>query len=209
MRKPTDVFGEWAEIGKDIGMEESHAIAVDEMISFALKERLDIGKNFSFLDIGCGNGWVVRNVANNTLCNRAVGIDGAKQMIANAKSRGGDAEYILANINSFNSPEKYDVIHSMEVLYYLEDPSYIVRKISDSWLNKGGRLIVGLDHYYENTDSHSWQEEVGTRMLMLKAEEWVQIFKIAGLDQIENWHSNKHADWAGTLVITGKNSHKE
>ena len=204
MRKPTDVFGEWAEIGKDIGMEESHAIAVDEMISFALKERLNVGKNFSFLDIGCGNGWVVRNVANNTLCNRAVGIDGAKQMIANAESRGGDAEYILANINSFNSPEKYDVIHSMEVLYYLEDPLDIVRKISDSWLNKGGRLIVGLDHYYENTDSHSWQEEVGTRMLMLKAEEWVQIFKMAGLDEVESWHSDKHADWAGTLVITGK-----
>ena len=99
MRKPTDVFGEWAEIGKDIGMEESHAIPVDEMISFALKERLKIGKNFSFLDIGCGNGWVVRNAANNTLCNQAVGIDGAKQMIANAESRGGDAEYILANIN--------------------------------------------------------------------------------------------------------------
>jgi len=92
----------------------------------------------------------------------------------------------------------------MEVLYYLDDPSYIVRKISDSWLNKGGRLIVGLDHYYENTVSHSWQEEVGTRMLMLKAEEWVKIFKIAGLDQIESWHSNKHADWEGTLVITGK-----
>ena len=125
-------------------------------------------------------------------------------MIANAESRGGDAEYILANINSFNSPEKYDLIHSMEVLYYLEDPSYIVKKISDSWLKKGGRLIVGLDHYYENTDSHSWQEEVGTRMLMLKAEEWVQIFKIAGLGEIESWHSNKNADWVGTLVITGK-----
>ena len=167
-------------------MEESHAIAVDEMISFALKERLNIGKNFSFLDIGCGNGWVVRNVANNILCNRAVGIDGAKQMIANAESRGGDAEYILANINSFNSPEKYDVIHSMEVLYYLEDPLDIVRKISDSWLNKGGRLIVGLDHYFENKESHSWQEVVGTRMLMLKAAEWVQIFKMAGLDEVES-----------------------
>ena len=41
-------------------------------------------------------------------------------------------------------------------------------------------------------------------MLMLKAEEWVQIFKIAGLDQIASWHSNKHADWERTLVITGK-----
>ena len=143
-----------------------------------------------------GYGWVVRNVTNNTLCNRAVGIDGAEQMIANAESRGGDAEYIHANINSFNSPEKYDVIHSMEVLYYLEDPSGIVRKISDSWLNKGGRLIVGVDHYYENTDSHSWQEKVGTRMLMLKESEWVQIFEMAGLDEVESWHSNKHQNGA-------------
>jgi len=204
MRKPIDVFGDWAEKGKDRGMEKTHAIPVDEMISFALKERLDIGKNFSFLDVGCGNGWVVHKVSNNTLCYRAVGIDGAKQMITNAESRGGNAKYILANINSFNSPERYDVIHSMEVLYYLEDPSGIVRKISDSWLNKGGRLIVGLDHYYENTDSHSWQEKVGTRMLMLKESEWVQIFEMSGLDEVESWRSNKHKDRTGTLVITGK-----
>ena len=204
MREPTDVFGEWAEIGKDIGMEESHAIAVDEMINFVLKERLNVGKNFSFLDIGCGNGWVVRNVANNTLCNRAVGIDGAKQMIANAESRGGVSEYIFANINSFSSPEKYDVIHSMEVLYYLEDPSNILKKISDSWLNDGGRLIVGLDHYYENKDSHSWEKDVGTPMLMLKAKEWVHIFEMAGLEEVESWHANKRSDWEGTLVITGK-----
>ena len=39
MRKATDVFGEWAEKGKDIGMETGHSIAVDEMVTFALKER--------------------------------------------------------------------------------------------------------------------------------------------------------------------------
>ena len=204
MRKATDVFGEWAEKGKDIGMEKGHATAVDEMVTFALKERKKIGKNFSFLDLGCGNGWVVRNVSNDSLCNRAVGIDGAKQMIANAESRGGVTEYIFANINSFSSPEKYDVIHSMEVLYYLEDPSNIIKKISDSWLNDGGRLIVGLDHYYENKDSHSWEEDVGTPMLMLKAKEWVRIFEMAGLEEVESWHANKRADWVGTLVITGK-----
>jgi hypothetical protein len=41
-------------------------------------------------------------------------------------------------------------------------------------------------------------------MLMLKESEWVQIFEIAGLDEVESWHSNKYTDWAGTLVITGK-----
>ena len=204
MRKATDVFGEWAEKGKDRGMEDSHAIPVNEMISFALQERQKIGKKFSFLDLGCGNGWVVRNVINNTLCNQALGVDGAEQMIANAELRGGDAKYILANINSFNLPEKYDVIHSMEVLYYLEDPSAIVQKISESWLNKGGRLIVGIDHYFENRDSHSWQEKVGTRMLMLKESEWIKIFEMAGFAEVKSWRSNKNKDWAGTLVITGK-----
>ena len=203
MRQPTDVFGEWAEIGKDRGMEDSHAIAVNEMINFALKERLEIGEKFSFLDLGCGNGWVARLTANNALCRQSIGIDGAQQMISNAQSRGGKTKYILADINTFNSPEKYDVIHSMEVLYYLENPADIVKRISDSWLNKNGRLIVGLDHYYENKDSHSWQEEIDTPMLMLKAAEWVQMFKKAGLNEVETWYSNKHADWNGTLVITG------
>lgn len=203
MREPTDVFGEWAEIGKDRGMEDSHEIAVNEMINFALKERLEIGEKFSFLDLGCGNGWVARLAANNALCSQSIGIDGAQQMISNAQSRGGKTKYILADINTFNSPEKYDVIHSMEVLYYLENPADIVKRISDSWLNKNGRLIVGLDHYYENKDSHSWQEKIDTPMLMLKAAEWVQMFKKAGLNEVETWYSNKHADWNGTLVITG------
>ena len=167
LKKATDIFGQWAAEGKDIGMEKTHANPVNEMINYALKERTKIGKNFSFLDLGCGNGWVVRNVAQNKLCDRAVGIDGAKEMIANAESRSGNTKYILADINSFDSDVKYDLIHSMEVLYYLDDPSETVKKISDSWLSNNGRLIVGIDHYYENIDSHSWQEKVGTRKISL------------------------------------------
>jgi len=204
MKKAIDIFGEWAEQGKDVGMENTHAMPVKEMIDFALEEREKIGKNFSFLDLGCGNGWVVRDVANNILCRQSVGIDGARQMIANAESRGGDTKYILADINSFDSDIKYDLIHSMEVLYYLDDPSETVKKISDSWLSDNGRLIVGIDHYYENIDSHSWQEKVGTRMLMLKESEWVNIFEMAGLNEVKSWRSGKDKDWAGTLVITGK-----
>ena len=204
MKKATDIFGEWAEIGKDVGMEKTHAMPVKEMIDFALEERVNIGKKFSFLDLGSGNGWVVHDVAKNKLCDQSVGIDGAEQMIANAESRGGKAKYILADINSFDSDDQYDVIHSMEVLYYLDDPLETVKKISHSWLSNNGRLIVGVDHYYENADSHSWQEKVGTRMLMLKESEWLNIFEMAGLNEVQSWRSSKDKDWAGTLVLTGK-----
>ena len=202
MKKATEVFGEWAVKGKDKGMEKSHALPVGAMLDFILPKK----NNFTFLDLGCGNGWVVRKVAKNPLCIRAVGIDGAEKMISNAKSLSKDStEYILADIDTFQSVEKYDVIHSMEVLYYLDNPKEVIKKISKDWLKDNGRLIIGIDHYYENLDSHSWQDKVGTRMLLLKEEEWLDMFKEAGFKQIESWRANKTSEWEGTLVITGKN----
>jgi len=203
MQKPTEIFGKWAEKGKDVGMEKGHATSVKDMLNFALQERANIGKNFSFLDLGCGNGWVARNVSKNSLCAKAVGIDGAEQMIINAKKTGGQVDYILADINSYTSPMRFDLIHSMEVLYYLDDPASKVKNLCDHWLEEQGRLIIGIDHYYENLDSHSWEEKVGTPMLMLKEAEWLDIFNESGLGDIKSWRSNESKDWAGTLILTG------
>ena len=204
MRIATEVFGEWAEKGKDIGMEKGHALAVEDMISFATAERTNLKRNFSFLDLGCGNGWVVRMLENNQLCVRSVGIDGAKQMIEKASEDTSKSEFLLENIDTYISPDKFDLIHSMEVLYYLENPALTVKKIADSWLNEGGRLIAGVDLYYENQESHSWEDRVGTKMMMLKEAEWMEIFSSAGLQEVESWRSNQSQDWAGTLVLTGK-----
>ena len=204
MRIATEVFGEWAETGKDIGMEKGHALAVEDMINFAIQERTNLERNFSFLDLGCGNGWVVRKLENEPLCVRSVGIDGAKQMIEKASEGASKSEYLLENIDTYSSPDKFDLIHSMEVLYYLENPALTLKKITDSWLNKGGRLIAGIDLYYENQDSHSWEEKVGTKMVMLKEAEGIEIFSRAGLQEVESWRSNQSHDWAGTLVLTGK-----
>ncbi|MDB9885450.1 MAG: class I SAM-dependent methyltransferase [Gammaproteobacteria bacterium] len=204
MRIATEVFSEWAEKGKDIGMEKGHASAVEDMINFAIQDRINLERNFSFLDLGCGNGWVVRRVETDPLCVRAVGIDGAKQMIEKATQGDSKSEYLHENIDTYSSPDKFDLIHSMEVLYYLEDPALTIKKIADSWLNKEGRLIAGVDLYFENTESHSWEEKVGTKMMMLKEAEWIEIFSSAGLKDVKSWRSNQNQDWAGTLVLTGK-----
>jgi 2-polyprenyl-3-methyl-5-hydroxy-6-metoxy-1,4-benzoquinol methylase len=124
-------------------------------------------------------------------------------MIKAAISRGGDEEYFTADINIFHSLKKYDLIHSMEVLYYLENPTDVINNIAKSWLNDGGRFIAGIDLYYENKHSHSWQEKVGTPMLMLKESEWIDIFKMSGLQNITSWRANQNKDWPGTLVLTG------
>ena len=204
MRKPIDVFDEWAELGKDKGMEDGHASSVSKMLKFSLDERSVIGNDFKFLDLGCGNGWVVRKVINNPLCKRATGIDGASQMIKLAKSKViANEEYLVADIDNYQPLQPFDLILSMEVLYYLKDPATVIKKIHKSWLNPNGRLIIGIDLYYENHDSHTWQDKIGTPMLMLKEDEWVGLMIDAGFREIQSWRVNAYKKWSGTLVLTG------
>ena len=205
MRKVRDVFDEWAESGKDLGMETGHADAVEEMLEFSLKERSEIGEQFSFLDLGCGNGWATRNVYREPLCNRAVGVDGANKMIINARSRGLGENYVHADLATYDPKEKFDLIHSMEFVYYLADPEELIHRIVNSWLNEGGRLIFGLDFYFENTESHTWPKKLNIPMFMLKEIEWINLFKATGLKEVTSWRANETMDWAGTLVITGNN----
>ena len=204
MEDPIVIFGKWAEEGKDLGMERGHANSVKEMLEFACKERADLKQKFSFLDVGCGNGWVVRDIGENKLCERAVGIDGAQQMIANAKSRDKKNEYIQTDIDSYTPFKRFDLIHSMEVFYYLKNPSRTIKRICDNWLNPNGRLIIGIDRYYENFQSHSWEEKVGTPMHLMKEQEWKAILEKSGFFGVKTWRVNPSKDWKGTLVITGK-----
>ena len=205
MRKVRDVFDEWAESGKDLGMETGHADAVEEMLEFSLKERSEIGEQFSFLDLGCGNGWATRNVYREPLCNRAVGVDGANKMIINARSRGLGEHYVHADLATYDPKETFDLIHSMEFVYYLADPEELIYRIVNSWLNEGGRLIFGLDFYFENAESHTWPKKLNIPMFMLKETEWINLFKATGLKEVTSWRANETMDWAGTLVITGNN----
>ncbi len=206
LRKAVEVFGEWAENNKDFGMERNHAAPVQEMLNYISIERKNINKEFSFLDVGCGNGWVVRKASQLELCKKACGIDGAHQMISKANAMDNLNTYMLGDLNRYKTKERYDVIHSMEVLYYLDNPSEFIKDIYNSWLKKDGRLIIGIDLYFENADSHSWEENVGTKMHMMKADEWVNIFKSSGFSDVKTWYSNQKKDWNGTLILTGLKS---
>ena len=78
IRKATDIFSEWASIGKDKGMQRNHWNAVKKMFQILNKEQ---SKPFSFIDAGCGNGWVIRKVNMYDSCYYSVGVDGSKNMI--------------------------------------------------------------------------------------------------------------------------------
>ena len=200
MITPIDVFNSWALNGKDEGMEKNHSIAVHSMIQTLIGKS---DKKFTFIDAGCGNGWVIRKVNLYDLCSFAVGVDGSKNMINKAKKIDSIGNYICSDLMKWKPKEKVDYVHSMEVLYYFENPSKLLKHIYDYWLKKKGILIVGVDYYKENIISHSWPQSLNTTMTLLSKKEWFECFEKSGFSNVELSQINSSNDFKGTLVIKG------
>ena len=199
-RPPIDVFSDWAINGKDVGMEKNHKLSVNNMIEFSVTKL----NSFTFLDAGCGNGWVVRKVSKLKNCIKAIGIDGSKKMIEKAKLIDKNNEYYCKNLLNWKPRTKIDLVHSMEVIYYFENPKELINHIYSSWLKKNSRLIIGLDYYYENKTSHSWPNDCGISIMSLFSEKkWKNFFSEAGFYKIKTWKVGEKKDWGGTLIITG------
>ena len=201
-RPATDVFHDWALVGKDEGMEKGHAASVSEMLEFIWQQVESTDKNFSAVDVGCGNGWVVRKLKSHENCEYAMGIDGAEAMIAKAKTIDANTDYAQALLPDFQPKRKFDFIHSMEFLYYLKEPENMLKLFHDNWLTDSGWAVIGIDHYAENEDSLSWPDYVGVHMSTRTTEQWQQAWMDAGFTNIKHWIAG--GENGVTLVFVGQ-----
>ena len=160
-KKATEIFSQWVLDGKDEGMEKNHSDAVNVMLDEIIGSQTD---PFSIIDAGCGNGWVVRKIVNHPLCVKAMGVDGSKEMIDKARSLDSDGTYFCSDLMDWSPKEKVNFVHSMKVLYYLREPEKFIMHILENWLLEKGTIIMGMDHYLENLNSHSWPTDLNTYM---------------------------------------------
>tara|TARA_B100000900_G_scaffold372139_1_gene351847 strand:- start:604 stop:1215 length:612 start_codon:yes stop_codon:yes gene_type:complete len=199
MSKAIKTFNEWAYLGKDLGMEKNHSPSVIKMLDLIPNQILS--KNFSFIDIGCGNGWVVRKIKSKKNCIHSVGIDGAEKMIKKAISLDKNSEYFNLNIEKMNYKNSFDVVFSMEVFYYFKNPLKVLKYINNYIIKSGGCMLVGVDHYFENTSSLSWSDALNLKLQTYKIEEWKALFKDSGFKNVKTFQFGKKDSWEGTLVI--------
>lgn len=183
-KQPIEVFSDWVTSGKDDGMEKNHLESVTKMLDFSLKNF----KNFSFIDAGCGTGWVVRMVSKMNLCVNACGIDGSRKMIEKAKRLDINNQYFCSNLLTWKPKFKKDLVHSMEVLYYFENPSIVLKNFFDNWLTERGRLIIGIDFYKENLSCHDWPDKTNVSIMkLLTINDWIRMFEDCGFKNIKSW----------------------
>ncbi len=202
--KVKKTFDKWAIIGRAELMEREHAQSVQKFLN-----TISFDKPFSFLDVGCGNGWVVRKIAEMKLCKKVVGIDKSKNMIKNSKSKKkfSKEEFFQADIQNWKYKGKFDYIFSMESIYYSKSLDLALMKIF-KLLKNGGRFFCGTDFYKDNKATSGWSKQLKLEMHLRSKKEWRELFKKHGFKtktkQIKDPKSRKK--WRrelGTLFIIG------
>lgn len=204
MDKVKKKFDEWAQNGRAELMEKEHGKNVSKFL-----QSISFDRSFTFLDVGCGNGWVVRKISNEDYCEKSIGIDKSKKMIIQSekKKTNNKESFFHTDIESWKYAEKFDFIFSMESLYYAESIETALKKIF-KLLKPGGQFFCGTDFYTDNKATAKWAKMMKIQMHLHSKKEWREFFQNTGfkvntkhIKDLKNTKKWKR-EW-GTLFITG------
>ena len=202
-------FDKWAQNGRAELMEIEHGKNVSKFL-----QTVSFDKPFTFLDVGCGNGWVVRKIAKEEKCKKSIGIDKSKKMILEAikKTSIGKEKFIHTDIETWKYKGKFDFIFSMESLYYADSIEIALEKIY-KMLKPGGQFFCGTDFYTDNKATARWASIMKIQMHLHSKKEWKKFFQNVGFT-VKTKHikdlKNKRK-WKrefGTLFIIGTKPEK-
>ena len=201
--KATEVFNKWAQNGKDEGMKKNHFDSYIQ-IKNIIKKEFQGATNIAVADIGCGNGWATADLLQESFIARSCGYDGAEKMIEKAQLNTSEPCFFQANLNNWTPGQQFDVIYSMEVIYYLKDPKNFIHQCYKKWLKPNGLFIAGIDHYKENRPSLSWPEDLNVLMQTKSINDWKNILIQNNLNNCNVKQVNQKEEWAGTLIFWGR-----
>jgi ubiquinone/menaquinone biosynthesis C-methylase UbiE len=175
-------FNRWAEEGRGEEMEAHHRPITDPML--ALMELLP-GERV--LDVGCGSGWLCRQIAALVPQGSVVGIDVSDEMVRRAQRASaeipnvtfltGSAERIPSQGNSFTR------VISVESAYYWPEPAKGLFEIFRVLAPRGSAWIL-INYYRDNPHCHQWGAHYVIPAHLLWADEWAGFFRGAGFVQV-------------------------
>jgi ubiquinone/menaquinone biosynthesis C-methylase UbiE len=127
--------------------EETHFwfVARNRLIAKLLRRHFPHAR--SFLEIGCGNGIVLRDVSRIAKWNHLVGADLHPKGLHLARTRlGSDAEYVQIDATCIPATNAFDVIGAFDVLEHIKDDEAVLREMHRALTPQGGVLIAVPQH---------------------------------------------------------------
>jgi trans-aconitate methyltransferase len=102
-----------------------------------LVDALDPQPGERILDLGCGDGFLTRRIAESGAT--VVGVDSSPQMVAAAKEHGADARCV--NAESLPFYQEFDAVFSNAALHWMSDQDAVFRGVHRA-LKPGGRIAA-------------------------------------------------------------------
>ena len=178
MSKVVETFDRWAEQGRDTEIEREHVDVARQVIA-----AMQLRPGERVLDLGCGNGWATRLIAQANAGVQAIGVDASAKMIARAEALHSltiRARYEVGTFEKLDFKDgHFDRVFSMEALYYAADLAQAIRECFRV-LKPGGSIETLVDYYAESVGSEPWAKVMGLALHRLSESGWKQAFEASG-----------------------------
>ncbi|OYR43059.1 SAM-dependent methyltransferase [Halorubrum sp. Ib24] len=170
-------FDQWATSGKDRGMEDRHWHTAKHVLA-----RMPVEAGDAVLDLGTGSGYALRALRERGI-GRGFGLDGAPEMVRNARSYTDDdaVGFLVGDFDALPfADDSLDHVFSMEAFYYAADPRNTLREIRRV-LKPGGTFYCAVNYFAESESTHAWQDNIAVEMTLWSREEYREAFRDVGL----------------------------
>lgn len=126
--------------------------------------------NPKILDLGCGFGSLCKYL-NEDDFSSLLGVDLSDTAIAKAKKKKySNTNFIVADIQKFETNEKFDIIILNEVIYYLDDYLETLSRFSKFFKNENGYFIISIYGVREDII-----EKVSTQYELIKTDKVLKV----------------------------------
>ena len=180
-KRVQEEFDQWSDSGRAESMARGH-----HSMTVQCLDQWSFSHDDVVLDVGCGNGWAVRE-----MCSRGaklgLGVDISTKMIERAQGMSVGAEaYYTARAATLPFCDEYvDAILSVESLYYYEHPALALQE----WYRvakPGARLGILIDLFEENDGSHAWVDALSIPVHLLSIKRYKQLLLDAQWGEISH-----------------------
>jgi len=230
-QQAAELFDTWAQAGRGESMAQGHWPMVSQII-----ERMALKPGLEVLDVGCGNGYAVRAMAQRVFPGGlAEGVDVSPAMVAEAENHPDNPPQVRFAVSPAESlpfeGDQWDRLLSVEAIYYMANPLAALKE----WhrvLRTGGSVWIMVDFFKENAYSHVWSDLIDLPMKLYSEREYRELLERAGFTAVSStrlfnpepldeayianfkpgWGYNKIEDVIdfrtkiGSLLLTGKKS---
>lgn len=155
---------------------------------------VDIEKQYTILDVGCGGGRTLSKLAAEAIEGRVYGVDHSEESVATSQKTNakwtamGRVEIRLGSVSQLPfADEMFDLVTAVETHFWWSNLQQDMREISRV-LKVGGKLVLIAEVYKGASSTMSRLIEKHapkTGLLLLDAQEHRELFANAGFSQIE------------------------